>query len=212
MMQLCASAAKLLGGGPILLFGMVAKPSGGLPSPRIISSEPLSHGVCRSRCRVVGCVVPDGHCAGRKTTPRRRRPSATMLSATCAPRRRSSPCGSLDDYREPATGTIQSTHCSFDAATSARPAGSCHGAPAHFPLWPIPFPVVACRFRPGNRSAQHSAPPPGGRAKVATAPHAPTYLRSRCQRPSPWPATEPWDGFPVRGRLPAFGHGLSRSP
>ena len=77
MMQPCASAAKLLGGGPIFLFGMVAKPSGGLPPPRIISSEPLSHGVCRSRCRVVGCAVPDGHCAGRKATPCGTSPTAT---------------------------------------------------------------------------------------------------------------------------------------
>ena len=53
-----------------------------------IGGEPLSHGVCRSRCRVVGCVVSDGHCAGRKATPCGTSPTATKrhnaISNLCA--------------------------------------------------------------------------------------------------------------------------------
>ncbi len=37
----------------------------------------------------------------------RRRPSATTLSAICAPRRQSSPCGLLCDYRGSALDTIE---------------------------------------------------------------------------------------------------------
>jgi hypothetical protein len=36
MMQPCASAARLLGGGPILSLGMEAMGNGGFPPPRII--------------------------------------------------------------------------------------------------------------------------------------------------------------------------------
>ena len=44
MMQSCASAAKLRGGGPILPFGMRAKLSVGTPPPRTVIGDPSQAG------------------------------------------------------------------------------------------------------------------------------------------------------------------------
>ena len=62
MMQSCASAARLLGGGPILSFGMETIGAHGLPPPRTIS---VFVTVTRELCRdlsVVCLFLPNHSC------------------------------------------------------------------------------------------------------------------------------------------------------
>ena len=64
MMQSCASAAKLRGGGPILFLGMKAMGISGLPPPRIVRPARARLHACRAACqgrlsaRVL--IAPDG--------------------------------------------------------------------------------------------------------------------------------------------------------
>src|SRR5713101_1323973 len=87
MMQPCASAARLLGGGPILSLGMEAMGAGGSPPPRIVLAlhrvEPDERRTCRTlvfaptllrpnrsyRCRTQ--LGARRHLAGRHVAPQR---------------------------------------------------------------------------------------------------------------------------------------------
>ena len=75
MMQPCASAAKLRGGGPILPLGMTAMSHLGTPPPRTVIGDPSQvDGLGRN------CWVPSAtsvYCAGRRTTPSGTTPSRT---------------------------------------------------------------------------------------------------------------------------------------
>ena len=69
MMQPCASAARLRGGGPILQRGMRAIARPGSPPPRIvIASPPGNHGRAATRFGGPAAAEP-AHAAGRRTTP-----------------------------------------------------------------------------------------------------------------------------------------------
>ncbi len=75
MMQSCASAAKLRGGGPILPRGLIAKWALGWPPPRTVIGDPS-----QAYDRAETASVPSAsslHCAGRKTTPSGTTPSRT---------------------------------------------------------------------------------------------------------------------------------------
>jgi hypothetical protein len=75
MMQSCASAAKLRGGGPILFLGMKAMAQTGTPPPRTVIGDPSQADGLGRNCRVPSaCSV---HSAGRRTIP-----SGTMPSRT----------------------------------------------------------------------------------------------------------------------------------
>ena len=96
MMQLCASAAKLRGGGPILCYGIEAMELAGTPPPRtVIGDLSQACGQYRNRQCTFGALpfsVPD---AGRRPrAPRHCGRSATRRSGVCAPRRRSLSCAS----------------------------------------------------------------------------------------------------------------------
>src|SRR5512143_3070942 len=67
MMQPCASAAKLRGGGPILTSGIEAVQLRGTPPPRIVTGRPGLDGGGRRRFVLVSSGAC-GHGAGRRTT------------------------------------------------------------------------------------------------------------------------------------------------
>lgn len=75
MMQSCASAAKLRGGGPILPLGMTAMGQLGTPPPRTVIGGPSQADGVGRNCRVPS--VTSVHCAGRRTTPSGTTPSRT---------------------------------------------------------------------------------------------------------------------------------------
>ena len=73
MMQPCASAARLRGGGPILQRGMRAIARPGSPPPRIvIASPPGKHGRTAKPSRGSPLRPSPPHAAGRRTIPSRR--------------------------------------------------------------------------------------------------------------------------------------------
>ena len=74
MMQPCASAAKLRGGGPILPLGMTAMSHLGTPPPRTVIGDPSPDRLGRN-FRVPSATSV--HCAGRRTTPSGTTPSRT---------------------------------------------------------------------------------------------------------------------------------------
>jgi hypothetical protein len=76
MMQSCASAAKLRGGGPILNRGSKTMCKVGLPPPRsvICSSPPIGE---RTAEPLVSCPQASRHVAGRRSRPARTSPVVT---------------------------------------------------------------------------------------------------------------------------------------
>jgi len=66
MMRLCASAAELRGGGPILNRGWTAMFRVGLPPPRIVIGGLRASVV--GRRSLIASLAPT-HATGRKTTP-----------------------------------------------------------------------------------------------------------------------------------------------
>ena len=75
MMQPCASAAKLRGGGPILPLGMTAMSHLGTPPPRTVIGDPSRADGLGRNCQVSSATSV--HCAGRSTTPSGTTPSRT---------------------------------------------------------------------------------------------------------------------------------------
>src|SRR5258708_35526797 len=75
MMQPCAPAAKLRGGGPILPLGMTAMSHLGTPPPRPVIGDPSQADGLGRNCRVPSATSV--HCAGRRTTPSGTTPSRT---------------------------------------------------------------------------------------------------------------------------------------
>jgi hypothetical protein len=71
MMQSCASAAKLRGGGPILSVGISASFEYGFPPPRIFSLAVVLKASASAEIVLSGMLVPvkPFQDAGRKTTP-----------------------------------------------------------------------------------------------------------------------------------------------
>ena len=96
MMQSCASAAKLRGGGPILYLGIKAMRAYRDPATSNRHRRPVASvrtgpklSVCLQRPPF---IVPDG--GRRPRAPRHRARSATRRSEACAPRPRSWSCAS----------------------------------------------------------------------------------------------------------------------
>src|SRR6516162_8216931 len=75
MMQSCASAAKLQGGGPILFLGTKAMTQAGTPPPRTVIGDPSQTGGLGRNCPVSSATSV--HCAGRRTMPSGTTPSRT---------------------------------------------------------------------------------------------------------------------------------------
>jgi hypothetical protein len=75
MMQSCASAAKLRGGGPILFLGAKAMAQAGTSPPRTVIGDPSQADGLGRNCQVSSATSV--HCAGRKTTPSGTTPSRT---------------------------------------------------------------------------------------------------------------------------------------
>ena len=73
MMQPCASAARLLGGGPILSLGVQAMGWGGSPPPRIVLALYRAGGgstpSLSNLCLLLSCFDQTVHIAGRRTAP-----------------------------------------------------------------------------------------------------------------------------------------------
>src|SRR6516165_3718413 len=65
MMQSCASAAKLRGGGPILFLGTKAMTQAGTPPPRTVIGDPSQAGGLGRNCPVSSATSV--HCAGQGT-------------------------------------------------------------------------------------------------------------------------------------------------
>ena len=80
MMQSCASAAKLRGGGPILHNGVKAVVSPGTPPPRTVIGDPSRACGQARNCQVLRstCSV---HCAGRRMMPSGTTPSRTKCQS-----------------------------------------------------------------------------------------------------------------------------------
>jgi hypothetical protein len=79
MMQSCASAVKLRGGGPILFLGTKAMAQTGTPPPRTVIGDPSQADGLDRNCRVSSATSV--HYAGRRTVchlaPRPLAPAAT---------------------------------------------------------------------------------------------------------------------------------------
>ena len=94
MMQSCASAAKLRGGGPIL--STRHESHGGTSGPRHLEPSSATRHKRTDRAETVGClqrppfIVPDAE--RRRPAPRPRARGATGRSEACAPRPRSWSC------------------------------------------------------------------------------------------------------------------------
>ena len=117
MMQSCASAARLQGGGPILSLGVKAMGTGGSPPPRIVwalhrvwehrNAEPIGHserGGSPGADSIASLTSPVA--APHPPAPRRPSHSATGRSAACGPGRRSWSCGCRDVRWRSGPGTI----------------------------------------------------------------------------------------------------------
>jgi len=137
MMQLCASAAKLRGGGPILIFGVKAMGMYRVTATsnrhrQFVASEAderrnflslLNRYRSTESCRrAQRNALQD--VAGRDKPPKR---DEQLSCASCRQRR--------------TPDTIVSGCCSFDGSESAKPTGPRRDVLARCPLWRDPFPV-----------------------------------------------------------------------
>ena len=195
MMQPCASAARLRGGGPILQCGMRAIGRPGSPPPRIVIASPPGNygraakpsrgprfGRAPSRRRTQDDTVR-GLAGGHQTPQRdeqlaRQRHDHGLARATASVR---CPCPVPD----------RQTAGLLEPEETPGRAGSCRGARARCPPWRAPSPAAWRRSPPASPSGRRSGPPPFGRAGRARGPRAPACPPSRCRRRSRVPAAEP---------------------
>src|SRR5437899_11822285 len=73
MMQSCASAAKLRGGGPILCYGVISHGVHRVTATSNRHRQPATSGT--DWAETVGCLQQPVYCAGRRMTPSGTTPS-----------------------------------------------------------------------------------------------------------------------------------------
>ena len=155
MMQPCASAAKLRGGGPILHRGSRAMLPLGSPPPRIVIGGPPW--TVRRAAEASLVPGPPGHrsrrraqddafrrLAGRHQPPQRDEQLARQRHDQGLAR-------AAAGVRGPRPVPARQRAVLLEAAGSARPAGSCRGAPGRCPPWRAPSPAASTRSRPARR-------------------------------------------------------------
>ena len=165
MMQPCASAAKLRGGGPILRVGTEAMSIAGTPPPRTVIGDPS-----RTCGRYRDCLAPSPpHCAGRRVTSGGTTPSRTSRHKAITSLRAKAGCVLL---RLPLAASVRSRYQRANSLSvwnlRAMRTGSCRAARGRYPNGIDPSRAAGRRSRRVSRSDRHTAPPPCDRACRAT--------------------------------------------
>src|SRR5271165_2603713 len=145
-MQSCASAAKLLGGGPILETGFKTVDCFGLTATS--DRRRTLTMFCSSASESLFFLSPlslTPLAIRRQPEPRQWLPDATRQLAICAPELRLLFCGFCHPQFE--SGTTGPMHCSSERAKSAKPTESFRRVLVRCPPWRALSLAVCCRSR-----------------------------------------------------------------